>query len=223
MVGWEDGHSVGCAMIGRPQGNAGQVLAVRELDPAELVQLAPGMRTPGLTYFPKKLRESHRRIARLIAAGLRQNEVAARSGYSLSRITILNACPAFQDLVATYREAIDKEFVSSVETFVELATGNMITAERMIADRLEEAEEEGESIPMKYLISISRDAADRFGYGKRSTQVNLNADFATLLDKAIARTAKVVEARQVSSRSIDEPPVEQGVIVGPPAPHVSET
>ena len=64
----------------------------------------------------------------------------------------------------------------------------MLVAERQIADRLEDAEEEGVKLPLKDLLAISRDGADRFGYGKKSAVLNTNVDFAAILEQAIARS-----------------------------------
>ncbi len=88
---------------------------------------------------------------------------------------------------------MDAEFVKNADAFYEVATSNMLKAEVMLADKLEAAEEEGTHLPTRDLIAISRDAADRFGYGKRQTNLNVNADFASLLEKAIQRSGKTIE------------------------------
>lgn len=146
----------------------------------------------------QRLRDPHHRIARLIASGLRLDEVAQRSGYSLGRINTLKNDPAFQELVAKYRDKVTEAFVAEADTYYELATQNMVTAERMIAEKLEEHDENGTLPPVRELIAISRDAADRFGYGKRQTNLNVNADFASMLEAARKRSAganaKVIEA-----------------------------
>jgi hypothetical protein len=136
----------------------------------------------------QRLRDPHHRIARLIAAGLRNDEVCQRSGYSITRVMVLKADPAFQELIAKYREKIDASWVKEQDDFQSLAMANMVKAEAMIAEKLEAAEETGEFLPTRELIAISRDAADRFGYGKRQTNLNINGDFAALLEKAIARS-----------------------------------
>lgn len=143
-----------------------------------------------------RLRDPHHRVARLIAAGLRTDEIAERSGYSHQRITTLQRDPAFQELVARYRKTVDEAFEREQDEYAKLATGNMLKAETMIAEKLEEAEETGEFLPTKDLIAISRDAADRFGYGKRQMNLNVNMDFAAELEKARSRSgkARVIEA-----------------------------
>ena len=69
----------------------------------------------------------------------------------------------------------------------------MTKAERQISDRLDEADETGESLPIRDLVAVSRDAADRLGLGKKSTVTNLNVDFAAKLEAAIGRSAKIIE------------------------------
>jgi len=142
----------------------------------------------------RRFRDPHHRVARLFAAGLRIQEVADRSGYSYQRVHTLSTDPAFQELIAKYREKVDASFVANVDEFYDLATSNMRKAETMIAERLEAAEEEDIDIPLKTLVDISGDRMDRFGYGKRQTNLNVNADFASLLEKAIARSGKTIEA-----------------------------
>ncbi len=158
----------------------------------------------------KRFRDSHHRVARLFASGLRPTEIVERSGYSYQRIHTLSTDPAFQELVAKYREKVDAEFVKNADAFYEVATSNMLKAEVQIADKLEQAEEDGVALPTRDLIAISRDAADRFGYGKRQTNLNVNADFASLLEKAIQRSGKTIEGGLASGpqspqRSISRP------------------
>ncbi len=155
---------------------------------------------------PQKLRDSHHRIARLVATGLRLVEIQAQSGYSMTRLSQLMASPAFQELVAHYRKLVTAEFVESQDAYYELATTNMLKAERQLADRLDEADENNEMLPVRELIAISRDAADRFGYSKKETRVNLNLDFAAQLEKAIKRSGKTLEAVPVQ-RSTSPPGV----------------
>ncbi len=138
----------------------------------------------------QRLRDPHHRVARLIAAGLRTDEISERCGYSNQRITTLQRDPAFQELVARYRKTVDEAFEREQDEYAKLATGNMLKAETMIAEQLEDAEDGDNSIPIKTLLAISRDAADRFGYGKRQMNLNVNMDFANELEKARSRSGK---------------------------------
>ncbi len=139
---------------------------------------------------PQKLRESHHMIARFAALGLDNHEVGARTGYSRERVGVLLEAPAMKELVALYRGKIDETYVKQVDAFFELATGNMLAAERHIADTIAELDEKDELLPVRTALAISRDAADRFGFGKHTSQTNINVDFAAKLEAAIARSGK---------------------------------
>jgi hypothetical protein len=139
---------------------------------------------------PQKLRDSHHMIARLAASGLRTYEIEERTGYSYVRIRDLLASPAMEELIAQYRKKVDEAFVQSQDQFFTLATRNMLAAERHIADHIAELDETGELLPVRTALAISRDAADRFGYGKKTQNLNINVDFAAQLERAIARSGK---------------------------------
>jgi hypothetical protein len=143
--------------------------------------------------IPQKLRESHHTIARLLATGLSQTRVAFLTGYTPTRVNQLATAPAMQDLIANYRAQATESFVETVDAFYDLATANMLAAERHLADRIGELDEVGELLSVREALAISRDAADRFGYGKKQTNLNVNADFAALLEKAIAKSGKIID------------------------------
>jgi len=169
-----------------------EILSVRPLTREDLA-LIPEKREP-IHGIVRRFRDPHHRVARLFASGLRVGEVVERSGYSYNRVKTLHDDPAFQQLIAKYREKVDASFVANADEFYDLATSNMRKAETMIAERLEKAEEEDIDLPLKTLVDISGDRMDRFGYGKRQTNLNVNADFASLLEKAIQRSGKTIEA-----------------------------
>lgn len=159
----------------------------------------------------QRFRDPHHRLARLFATGLRPNQVIEQSGYSNTRVMTMYADPAFKELIEHYRKMVDKSFVESTDAFFEIATSNMLKAERQIAEKLDKADEDGELLPTRDLIAISRDAADRFGYGKKQTNVNVNVDFAAQLEKAIKRSGKTIEGSVHSSAP-------QPLAVGTPTP-----
>lgn len=160
----------------------------------------------------KRFRDPHHKLAKLLAWGLRIRDAAAKSGYSVTRASQLNEDPAFRELVSRYAADITDRWDENVEDFVEMATGNMIKAERQITERLEAADEEGELLPVRDLIAISRDAADRLGFGKKQTNVNVNVDFAAQLEKAIKRSGKTIAGEKVTS-----PPLQPRALNPPPA------
>lgn len=157
----------------------------RELTAADLALLeAPrAIKAPRVT----RLRDSHHRLARALATGISHSAAGAQCGYSQSRISILLGDAAFRDLVEVYRKANDTEFLE----YQDLATANMIRAERLVEDSLESLGESPEPVPLgelRPLLDIISDRADRFGYPRRSTTVNVNLDFAGRLEQARRRS-----------------------------------
>lgn len=175
-----------------PEGNL--FSSVRELSRDDLSVLSEARSVPVI----QRLRDPHHRLARLVASGLKPSQAATQAGYSYGSLSILQKDPAFKELVSHYRKIVDESFAESQDTFYELATSNMLKAERHLAERIEEKEEAGELLSVREALAISRDAADRFGYGKKTTNVNVNVDFAARLERASRRSLRVVEAAQVS-------------------------
>ena len=135
-----------------------------------------------------RLRDSHHMLARMIVAGWSDRRISETSGYSRNRISILRSSPAFQELLAQKRQIVDEAFAAGIDTFVELHTQAGLMAIRQVVDQLEDADEEGVALPLGRLMPVVESFADRFGYGRRATQVNLNVDFAAQLDRAIKRS-----------------------------------
>jgi hypothetical protein len=140
-----------------------------------------------------RLRDSHHRIARLAAAGLRKHEIADKTGYSYTRVVQLLAAPAMLELVARYRTKVDAAFEISQDEYYSSLLRTRVKANRQIEDRLDEAEEKGLGLALRDLVAIRADADDRVGFTKKQTNFNVNADFASALEKAIERSGKVIE------------------------------
>lgn len=170
------------------------MLTARALIPSDLDTLVEGPRRPSGPP-PQTLRDVHHQMARLFAMGLRTGQVAERIGYTLNRVSTIRNSPAFEALVAGYRAKLDEGYSkASFDYFSTLSTNGM-KAERLIADRLDDlldGSEDALPISTKELVAISRDSADRTGFGKRQTNLNLNADFATLLDRAVQRSREAM-------------------------------
>ena len=169
---------------------ANLITGVRELSRDD-VQALHGARSVNVV---KRLRDPHHRLARLVASGLRPSEAAAQAGYSYGSLSVLQKDPAFVELVEHYRSVVTEAFAESQDAFFELATSNMLKAERHLAEYIERKEEDGELLEPRVALAISRDAADRFGYGKKTTNLNVNVDFAARLERAAARSARVIDA-----------------------------
>jgi hypothetical protein len=165
------------------------IRSVRPLTREDLEEIKSKRSLPVVARF----RDPHHRVARLIAAGLRPNEVAEATGYSLSRIYVLSADPAFQNQVAEYRKDVHTAYVSAEEEHYAMATEVNRKALRHIAEAFDKADEEGELVPIDKALRVFADTADRVGIQKRSTNVHVNLDFAAKLEAAIARSGKVID------------------------------
>ena len=173
-----------------PRGKPYQILSVRPLVESDLAVLreksAPIARL-------QTLRDSHHNIARLMAAGLSNVRIAETTGHSLPSLSRWRNDPALQELVAHYRTIVTEEWRDEVDSVQRYAMSNMLKAERMLSDKLDKADEEDDLPSYRDLVSITSDRMDRFGFGKRSSQTNLNVDYAAALEAAIARR-KTIEA-----------------------------
>lgn len=143
-----------------------------------------------------RFRESHHTVARMFAAGMTPEAIRRQTGHTARRLALMTYDPSFQELVAYYRNKFNAKFEAEVEDYATLAIGNMMAAEIQLSDKLAAAEESGEFLPTRELLAITSDRADRFGYSKH-TVVRHEHDFAALMDKAIARSRKVLSDPKV--------------------------
>ena len=167
--------------------NSPRLLSVREMKEADLELL----RQPSKRVGVKSIRDSHHAIARHFASGAQLHVVAELTGYSIGRLSVLRSDPSMKDLIERYRAIITEEWREEQDVLAKYATKNMLKAERMISDKLDEADELGETLPMRELLAITSDRMDRFGYGKKTANLNVNVDFAAKLEAAIARTKRI--------------------------------
>lgn len=182
---------------------APRVLGVRALTREDMLTLRDPRPPQGR---PRAMRETHHRLARLVAAGVPVGEILSRTGYSSTRLLQLRASPAFQELVTQYKAKVDEAFVEAVDEFYSTATSNMLRMERMVEDHLDEAEETQERIPLSLLFKGIGDRADRFGYGKKTTQKNEIFDFAAIMEQYGRSTGRsnVIDAK-ANYRTLPEP------------------
>lgn len=166
------------------------------------------------------LRDNHHRIARAIASGFKDAEVAATCGISISRVTTFKADPSCQELIAHYRGVLTSEWAQQ-DTVIEFMRSNALKAQAMISDKLDEAAEKGEYLPTRDLLGIAELGLDRTGYGKVNKNLNVNVDFAARLEAARTRAEGVRAAREISgeilTESVPSPPRSERA--QPVAPH----
>jgi len=171
-----------------------KVLSVRPLTREDIAALqAP--RPP--QNRPKAMREAHHRLARMVAAGFRIEEILRLTGYSYNRLLQLRKDPAFEELITQYRGKVDESWARSLDEFHETSTSNMLRAERMIEQKLDLAEETEELPSLRDLMALTSDRADRFGYSKKSIQRNENLDFAAMMEQIARASGKsnVIDAK----------------------------
>lgn len=116
----------------------------------------------------RRLRDSHHRIAKLLADGLRPGEVSQITGYSLSRISVLQADPAMQELIAFYTENKIKEYSDFHARMADLG----MDALQELHARLDE---DPDKMDNDFLRGLVKDLADRTGHAPVSKNVNINA------------------------------------------------
>ena len=105
----------------------------------------------------KRLKQIHHELARLIASGLSMAEVAASTGYSASRISILQKDPSFKGLVDHYKAHRDEIFCDVHK--------RMATLGLDAADELQERlETNPESFSVGQLTELMKATLDRGGF-----------------------------------------------------------
>lgn len=174
--------------LGRPP-RLVEVEIVRELDESDLAGLIQdrGIKPPIL----KRLTDMHHGIARLVAQGEAGYAIAMATGYSESRISILKSDPAFQELVAHYRE--ETEGVRSA-----FAIDRARKMEALHSDVVESMHEDvlNDILTPIEKVHYARFAADRTGFGPatKNQNTNLNIDLADTLAEGRRRADELSAA-----------------------------
>ena len=181
------------ADVFRVNGRASRPLSavqVRELDSTDIALLAEekGSTAPPL----KRLSERHHALARCLASGMADGDAAITCGYVLSRVSILKADPAFQELLAFYRQNVTDKYLDMHGVLAGLS----LDAAMELRERLEaDTQAEDKTLSVGQLIELTKMGADRTGYGPQSSQLNVNVDLAGRLEAARKR----VEQRRLNA------------------------
>lgn len=160
---------------------------VRELTPADLALVSMAPKAPA-NDGPAKIRAGHHAVARALAHGLSQSEVAVVTGYSPGRISILQDDPTFNELVATYKANLDLEVQN-------LAASMGILASEVVEEMRARLETDPAAIGNGTLTEWLKATADRTGFGpaKPSTTINVNVGIAGRLQEARRRAGLIRE------------------------------
>ena len=154
---------------GRPPKTPIMFEIVRDLTAEEVLTLSMGVR-PALAPPPlQRIREIHKQVARMMASGRPDNEIALTVSRDVQSIRNYRLDPMMKDLVAYYesqREELDLRVESQVRTdLIEIA---QITTHEIL-DRLEDPAER-KKIPTGELRQLNEMALDRTVTPKNNPQ-----------------------------------------------------
>ena len=135
----------------------------RELTREDLEELINPSPKESTTPVLQRLRSTHHRLAQLIADGVKGVEISLITGYSQSRISILQGDPAFQELVSFYQNQKVATFIDVQERLADLG----LAATEEIRERLEE---DPSGFTVRELLEIQAGALDRSSAPKKSSQ-----------------------------------------------------
>lgn len=130
----------------------------------------------------KAMRNTHHRLAQLLAAGMDEIKAGRLCGYAHSRVSVLKADPAFAELLAYYSNQVKIEFQDFVTAASELSM-----------DFLEHLQETLSEHPEKFTPNMTLEAirtlADRSGNAPvaKSINVSVNTDLGNRMAAARAR------------------------------------
>ena len=134
-----------------------------------------------------RLRGIHHDIARQLASGMTPAEVSAVTGYSLSRISTLQADPSFKELLSFYSVKKEEAFVDVQKRMAILG----LDAASELADRLET---KPESLSNSQLIEITKVSLDRAGYAPVQKNVSVGVQMTSDEIESLRKSTSVGEA-----------------------------
>lgn len=174
----------------RTRGRASAPLTLRvgrALTEADVALLATerGIAAPSI----KRISDSHHAVARALASGMKPGEVSIVTGYSLSRISILQADPAFRELLEFYRENLDAVYA---DLHVRMSHLSLDTAQ-LLQERMEA---DPDSFSNGALMDLLKLLADRTGHApvtKSIQKVDVTVGFADALAAARKREDAIAQ------------------------------
>src|SRR5262245_6833348 len=226
-VSYEDlAVHIGRSLRGRPQIEI-ELGTVRPLTEGELAlaaQARANTRQPsGAPPEILRLRSRHHLIAQLLASGMKPSEVALKTGYSVSRISILSVDPMFKELLANYT-GLAENITFDVKERLRLLSLEAIDELQIRLD------EKPDGLDTDQLMKLAEMSLDRTGVGKSQVVAHtygLDEETAQLLkaNRPSARTANLLEGERLglpspidNQRSVGDYPTEQYDLFGPGPP-----
>ena len=126
---------IGSARGGRRPAMPLSLEVVRELGEEDLAEILSPTPLACGTNAVKTLRSSHHTLARLLAEGRRPGECSVITGYSPSRISILQNDPAFQELQSYYAAQLEPVYLNVHERLAQVGTDALeVIQERLDSD-----------------------------------------------------------------------------------------
>ena len=182
-------------VLGRPRAEL-YMSYERDLTEADIAALAlpRGSAPPAL----KRIHSSHHSVARCLAAGMKPGQVALVTGYSASRISILQNDPAFQALVQDYRTEAKSVFGDLAERMTNIS----LDAIELLQERLQDDPAQF-SIPM--LLDVVKAMADRTGHGP-GQDVNVRIGPGDFIDRPPRETFEQWEQRRSQELNLTPAP-----------------
>lgn len=167
-----------------------EVISIRELTQEDiLTAIAVPLGASGETPQLRHLRSSHHQLARLLALGKKPAEVSLITGYSASRISILQNDPAFRDLLAHYAAEVGEIHSNMVGRLASMTTDTI----DLLHERLIDAPE---TFTNGQLTELLKAGADRSDAPPVTKSINLNQN--QTLDVSIIHQIK----QEISSGEI---------------------
>src|SRR5262245_28543469 len=117
--------------LGRPVKDRSYVGEPRSLTQADI----DGLERAKVPAF-QKFRDSYWRVARMLALGFRNDEVAYACGYSVGRILQLQADTTFQANLAKLRQEVSDETKVQIDEYMFYEAASRNIAARRLYDRL---------------------------------------------------------------------------------------
>ena len=136
----------------------------------------------------KQIRQSHHRLAILLAGGANDITAGRLCNYTPARVSQLKRTPAFQELLAHYASEAQTEWAEFIVAAKDLSMDLL----QEISRRLDE---EPEKISNQQLNDLLRTVSDRAGHApvNKTLNVNANLDFGSRLRAAQERQRRLAE------------------------------
>ena len=148
----------------------------------------------------KRIRDIHHTMAYYFAMDMPNTEVAERLGMSICRVSQLRNTPSMIQLIAELAAHRRTARLEHIDEFERNAIAVKRKSERVLEhfvdsalDSVLETDKPVDLPTARFIERMATNRMDRFGYGKTSTNVNVNVDFAKKLEAAISRSQKVID------------------------------